>query len=196
LAFSSVLSKGKCWVLKEKTGQLIFESNLRKKYYKHPNKDLILLHLHDEETAITQAKINGIPWSSLYLNTNIGEGDTVTLVGHDLKSIEDDINPVTERLIPTWTHGKISLMNNKQGYISTPAAIQMGMCGGPVIKNKTGDCVGIIEAVVSQLKQNAGAIPGAIEFYSLVANNTVFIPAEELIQFILDVEEQIKLDYK
>jgi len=85
-------------------------------------------------------------------------------------------------------------MNKKQGYISTPTPIQMGMCGGPVI-NKDGNCVGIIEAVVSQLKDSARTTPGAVEFYSMIANNTVFIPSEELIQFILDVEERIKHDY-
>jgi len=155
-------------IRKQKNGQMIFETNFKKKYYLHPKKDLILLHINDEENVINQVSALGIPWSSLFLNINIAEGDPVTLIGHELQTKTDDIDSTTERLIPTWTYGKVSLMNNKQGYISTPTPIQMGMCGGPVI-NKDGNCVGIIEAVVSQLKERARGTPGAVEFYNTIA---------------------------
>jgi hypothetical protein len=91
-------------------------------------------------------------------------GEPVLLVGHSLVAPEEGSHE-DETMLPRLLPGVVTFTDSERGLIRTPAPAEMGMCGGAVVSQRTGLCLGIIEALI------VGAPEGKEEF----RDNTVFL---------------------
>lgn len=110
-----------------------------------------------------------------------GHGEDVRILGHE---IVDDGAVVREFRVD----GRVQLVDGpSRGFVETgDVGTVMGMCGGPVV-GRDGAVVGLLEGLVPRLAE--GEEP-ASEQHRRIAGQSVYVTAEELRLFVLDVEKE------
>lgn len=73
----------------------------------------------------------------------------LTFHGHVLvPRVDDETGDDTSLQLPSTASGSFHVSNGPQTFCSTSRILEMGMCGGPVIDDASGECVGVVEGIV------------------------------------------------
>lgn len=86
-----------------------------------------------------------------------------------------------EVLVPHVMRGEtVPISSGTRYFLRTSEPSPFGMCGGPAVHPLTGECVGMVEGLVSSVPDQQ---------YELVQNATVAISAKEISDFLKSIEE-------
>lgn len=134
-------------------GSILVTIPLKHNATRHPTRDVSLISI--EQSAYGQMAndllhsygVNIIP-RKLSRET-AAEGAPLSFAGHFLKpSIDQSTGADTSLLIPQMIAGRVVARTPLQVFAKTDTILEMGMCGGAVIHEETGECVGIVEGIV------------------------------------------------
>lgn len=184
----------KLQIRQEDTGQILEEFMLERELFRQEGKDLVILHLEDEEYFERRLERRwNIELSPLELVADSSnEKKSVWIVGHDFT-----VNQMTkeEVLVPAALRGEVNLRTRSKLFVKSEVLSVMGMCGAPVLVSDgeicTNKCIGMVEALVHPIKsevlsQHNEQIKNTLK---RIEQNSVVLPAHEILQFISHIEE-------
>jgi hypothetical protein len=179
---------------------------LRDRIFVHPTLDLAVGHVSDEPAFAARLHAAGLALEPVdLLPEPVAEGEALRFEGHVLVpntgggGAADDANDV--RLVPHAASGRLLARSGVQTFAATaPHVLEMGMCGGPVLRASDGGCAGVIEGVVPASPPGGeppGGEPPGVESprakaARLLAGAAVMIDAAELRAFVRAVERQLR----
>jgi len=174
----------------EHTGAILEEFRIADRIIKHPSLDLVLMDLTRQEEIrfieqITGEKYNRKTMSEesrtklniVDLSTQrIGNGHEVEFHGFSLTTSQETNEEV---LIPEIMNGAVVGSTETKSFIRTPVLSKFGYCGCPVMIPEKDQCIGMVEGLVSSIKDDN---------YQELNNSTILISAQEIMNFIASVE--------
>jgi hypothetical protein len=146
--------------------------------FRHPNLDLSVTHLFDEEELTDKILKSEIPLVELS-NSSPNVNFQSPVIFHGFELLNQDDNTQT----PTVVNGSITLLHKNRIYAKTEQILEMGMCGGAVY-NLDKQFIGMIEGIVDKNNQ---IDPKLLE-------NAAFIPVEEIKRFLEEIEDSRSSD--
>ncbi len=114
----------------------------------------------------------------------LADGEEVVVHGHVLLGTDG-----VDGVVPTTVPGMYVCRDGSRGFVKTEDECEMGMCGGPVLDGD-GNIVGMLEGVVPRLRE--GVKPDS-EMHARVAGTAVFIGAQEIDLFLVDVHKALNM---
>lgn len=170
-------------------------AELRERLFVHPTLDVAVGHVADEPAFLASLHAAGLALQPVELLPEpVDEGAALRFEGHVLHGGGGDV-----RLVPHAVPGWLLARSGVQTFAATsPLVLEMGMCGGPVLRASDGGCAGVIEGVVPSppAAPPGGGEPPAPESprakaARLLAGAAVMIDATELRAFLRAVERQL-----
>ncbi|KAL6041499.1 hypothetical protein QOT17_024905 [Balamuthia mandrillaris] len=196
------------------TGRVLLECPLKRKAYRHPTADLVVLHLEDEAATERDLHRVGIDFVSVPLNLSDLEKDQqLSFDGHwvNYNLIETSAPTLEqqqqEQQVPHIAFGHHRFHMGEKGFARTEReALPMGMCGGPVLNSRL-ECVGVVEGVVNPppplarattraglfLGEEGGSSEEKEELWRMlndIQGNAVYLTSSLVAEFLERVEEE------
>jgi hypothetical protein len=158
----------------------------------HPQKDMALLNIVDEQSFIEylSSAHTGQSMEDLLLELypkQVYQQQSVKFTGFELNVNSDNKNDTENEqpLVPKEVSGGVNVYDQRNnrvfaGTIDSSSIVSMGMCGGPCIVSEEGKtyCAGMLEGLVQTVRDPA---------MEHLRNNAVFIPSTEMIHFLESV---------
>ena len=181
--------------LRNEDGTFITQTELIPRSFHHHDKDLAVLHIEDESSAMKI--LESFEFQSLQLlndNSSLQNGDALVFHGHDVRGGDhfDSGDGVDDRKpYPCVVNGHYSNKTAHQSFSKTSPVLTDGMCGGPVLVSKQGSTI-----TTSTTTTGVGAVCGIIE--GIVPTNhpnddlkglACFVDSKTITKFIDDVEQ-------
>lgn len=130
--------------IRDEDGKISAKAALSPDSFHHSNRDLAVLHLDDEISAMTMLENFGIESQDL-LQRQLVEGESLQFHGHDVSTPllldaadvtineQHDLKELDERLPkPLLVYGHFATSTGSQCFAKTKPILTYGMCGGPV----------------------------------------------------------------
>eukprot|EP00274_Cyanoptyche_gloeocystis_P005107 CAMPEP_0196654578 /NCGR_PEP_ID=MMETSP1086-20130531/4306_1 /TAXON_ID=77921 /ORGANISM="Cyanoptyche gloeocystis , Strain SAG4.97" /LENGTH=260 /DNA_ID=CAMNT_0041986429 /DNA_START=129 /DNA_END=911 /DNA_ORIENTATION=- len=175
--------------IREDSGGLLAEFTLQRKSYVHAGGlDLVILHMADEHEFLKVTKELEVPVNVLQFSPEDSPPDEdVSIHGHRLTTLESG----QEVLIPFISSGKVNVVFPDRGFAKTPTLLEMGMCGGPLTRQKDGKVIGMLEAAVTSTTNPDELTEEQAKFAESIRENAVYVPSLILKEFVSSVEDQM-----
>jgi hypothetical protein len=113
-------------------------------------------------------------------DTYLQDDQPLWFFGHRLPEESDG-----DQIEPQSIGGSFFWLNpsTKQAFARSDRVLEQGMCGGAVTPREDNDiCVGMIEGIVPVMEE------GASQAYKMLENQVAFIPLDDIVPFLRDVE--------
>eukprot|EP01124_Arcella_intermedia_P007619 TRINITY_DN1469_c0_g1_i14.p2 TRINITY_DN1469_c0_g1~~TRINITY_DN1469_c0_g1_i14.p2 ORF type:complete len:268 (+),score=62.38 TRINITY_DN1469_c0_g1_i14:39-842(+) len=165
------------------TGAILQQFPTERRLFKKMDADLVVMHLKDEKGFLNSLSKYDIQIAPLNLKRELLESSQeVEIIGHDFKQ-----NEVGEEVsVPASLKGTIHLHANGKYYAKTPYPAVMGLCGGPVVQENADECVGMVEALVT----NAPQVPALKDNVSIIPSSLIQLFIDE-VDYELDVFQSL-----
>lgn len=174
--------------LRNDDGTFITQTELIPRSFHHHDKDLAILHIDDESSAMkTLKRLELQPLELLDNNIDLKTGDSLTFHGHDVRGGDGFSNETSDdrKPYPCIVQGQYFHKTLHQSFAKTAPVLTDGMCGGPVLLSSSdmtdgekGKVCGIVEGIVPTTHPSDD-----------LKGLAVFVDSNTITKFINDVEQ-------
>ena len=179
--------------LRDGDGVFNVQLDLLPRVYHHPNRDLAVLHIEDEESSIET--LSALQFDGLLLDeSTYDKQERLFFYGHDVQGPVEEDGTDMRVPIPCDCEGRFEFSTPRQTFAKTARVLTDGMCGGPVcgassssVSNKRIGSLGFSDKFLAR-----GMIEGIIpEDHSdeSLQGLAAFIEASEITTFLDSIED-------